>query len=199
MKSPQAARDPRPCEGEPGPARPRDACGRIPRAAHGVSDHRTARHADVHRTAVAPLRCKLPHARRAAGRHAIWCGAQRHRSGRRSGATANRATRSSRSRRRSRCRPGSAAAAPMLPRPSSDWRGCGAARRSRCSATSASGIGADVAFFLSGGTALGLGRGEEIYPLVDLPPHWIVDRAAAVWRVDGGSVLLVRRRSRRPD
>ena len=38
----------------------------------------------------------------------------------------------------------------------------------------ASGIGADVAFFLSGGTALGLGRGEEIYPLVDLPPHSIV-------------------------
>ncbi len=37
-----------------------------------------------------------------------------------------------------------------------------------------SGIGADVAFFLSGGTALGLGRGEEIYPLVDLPPHWVV-------------------------
>ena len=35
-------------------------------------------------------------------------------------------------------------------------------------------IGADVPFFLSGGTALGLGRGEEIYPLVDLPPHWIV-------------------------
>ncbi len=38
----------------------------------------------------------------------------------------------------------------------------------------AAAIGADVAFFLSGGTALGLGRGEEIYPLVDLPPHWIV-------------------------
>jgi 4-diphosphocytidyl-2-C-methyl-D-erythritol kinase len=35
-------------------------------------------------------------------------------------------------------------------------------------------IGADVPFFLSGGTALGLGRGEEIYPLVDLPPHSIV-------------------------
>jgi 4-diphosphocytidyl-2-C-methyl-D-erythritol kinase len=35
-------------------------------------------------------------------------------------------------------------------------------------------IGADVPFFLAGGTALGLGRGEEIYPLVDLPPHWIV-------------------------
>lgn len=38
----------------------------------------------------------------------------------------------------------------------------------------AGGIGADVAFFLSGGTALGLGRGEEIYPLVDLPPLSIV-------------------------
>jgi 4-diphosphocytidyl-2-C-methyl-D-erythritol kinase len=38
----------------------------------------------------------------------------------------------------------------------------------------AAGIGADVPFFLSGGTALGLGRGEEIYPLVDLPGHWIV-------------------------
>jgi 4-diphosphocytidyl-2-C-methyl-D-erythritol kinase len=38
----------------------------------------------------------------------------------------------------------------------------------------ASGVGADVPFFLSGGTALGLGRGEEIYPLVDLPQHWVV-------------------------
>src|SRR3954453_13297038 len=38
----------------------------------------------------------------------------------------------------------------------------------------AAGIGADVAFFLSGGTALGLGRGEEIYPLVDMPPHFLV-------------------------
>ena len=41
-------------------------------------------------------------------------------------------------------------------------------------ARSAPTIGADVPFFLSGGTALGLGLGEEIYPLVDLPPHWIV-------------------------
>lgn len=38
----------------------------------------------------------------------------------------------------------------------------------------AAAIGSDVPFFLSGGTALGLGRGEEIYPLVDLPRHWIV-------------------------
>jgi 4-diphosphocytidyl-2-C-methyl-D-erythritol kinase len=38
----------------------------------------------------------------------------------------------------------------------------------------AAALGADVPFFLSGGTALGLGRGEEIYPLADLPRHWIV-------------------------
>jgi 4-diphosphocytidyl-2-C-methyl-D-erythritol kinase len=38
----------------------------------------------------------------------------------------------------------------------------------------AAAIGADVPYFLSGGTALGLGRGEEIYPLVDLPTHWVV-------------------------
>ena len=60
----------------------------------------------------------------------------------------------------------------------------------------AGGIGADVAYFLSGGTALGLGRGEEIYPLVDLPTHWVVDRAAAVRHLDRRGVLLVRRGSR---
>jgi 4-diphosphocytidyl-2-C-methyl-D-erythritol kinase len=38
----------------------------------------------------------------------------------------------------------------------------------------AASIGADVPFFLSGGTALGLGRGDEIYPLADLPRHWVV-------------------------
>ena len=38
----------------------------------------------------------------------------------------------------------------------------------------ASNLGADVPFFLSGGTALGLGRGDEVYPLADLPRHWIV-------------------------
>ena len=35
-------------------------------------------------------------------------------------------------------------------------------------------LGADVPFFLSGGTALGLGRGDEIYLLADWPRHWVV-------------------------
>ena len=35
-------------------------------------------------------------------------------------------------------------------------------------------LGADVPFFLAGGTALGLGCGDEIYPLADLPRHWVV-------------------------
>ena len=34
---------------------------------------------------------------------------------------------------------------------------------------SPSGLGADVPFFLHGGRALGIGRGDEIYPLPDVP------------------------------
>ena len=50
------------------------------------------------------------------------------------------------------------------------WRlGLSRARLMAIAAT----LGADVPFFLVGGTALGLGRGDEIYPLADLParPH----------------------------
>jgi 4-diphosphocytidyl-2-C-methyl-D-erythritol kinase len=35
-------------------------------------------------------------------------------------------------------------------------------------------LGADVPFFLVGGTALGLGRGDDIYPLADLPAVHVV-------------------------
>ena len=38
----------------------------------------------------------------------------------------------------------------------------------------ASGLGADVAFFLHGGRALGIGRGDEIYPLPDLPRRQVL-------------------------
>src|SRR5688500_5001742 len=35
-------------------------------------------------------------------------------------------------------------------------------------------LGSDVPFFFVGGTALGLGRGEEVYPLAQLPRYWVV-------------------------
>ncbi len=35
-------------------------------------------------------------------------------------------------------------------------------------------LGSDVPFFLVGGTALGLGRGEEVYPLENLPRYHVV-------------------------
>lgn len=38
----------------------------------------------------------------------------------------------------------------------------------------AAALGSDVPFFLVGGTALGLGRGDDIYPLVDLPRTYVV-------------------------
>jgi 4-diphosphocytidyl-2-C-methyl-D-erythritol kinase len=38
----------------------------------------------------------------------------------------------------------------------------------------AAGLGADVPFFLFGGTALGISKGEEIYPLPDAPPRTLL-------------------------
>ena len=38
----------------------------------------------------------------------------------------------------------------------------------------AASLGADVPFFLWGGTMLGLGRGDRLFPLVDFPRHWAV-------------------------
>jgi 4-diphosphocytidyl-2-C-methyl-D-erythritol kinase len=34
-------------------------------------------------------------------------------------------------------------------------------------------LGADVPFFLDGGTALGLDRGDRLFPLIDQPPTWV--------------------------
>lgn len=66
----------------------------------------------------------------------------------------------------------------------------------------AAAVGADVPFFLLGGTVLGLGRGDDIYPLVDLPrtyvvivrPHFGVSTAEAYGWFDDEP----RRRSREP-
>jgi len=35
-------------------------------------------------------------------------------------------------------------------------------------------LGADVPYFLIGGSCLGMGRGDELYPLADLPRWWVV-------------------------
>jgi 4-diphosphocytidyl-2-C-methyl-D-erythritol kinase len=40
--------------------------------------------------------------------------------------------------------------------------------------TIAARLGSDVPFFFVGGTALGLGRGDEVYPLAELPRWWVV-------------------------
>ena len=37
-----------------------------------------------------------------------------------------------------------------------------------------SSLGADVPYFFEGGTALGLDRGDLLFPLVDAPPAWVV-------------------------
>jgi 4-diphosphocytidyl-2-C-methyl-D-erythritol kinase len=38
----------------------------------------------------------------------------------------------------------------------------------------AASLGSDVPYFLVGGTALGIGRGEEVYPLPDQPQRWLL-------------------------
>ena len=53
-------------------------------------------------------------------------------------------------------------------------------------------LGADVPYFLVGGTALGLGRGEMLYPLPDVPSMGVLVVKPVVRRVDGGRVPLVR-------
>jgi 4-diphosphocytidyl-2-C-methyl-D-erythritol kinase len=37
----------------------------------------------------------------------------------------------------------------------------------------AAGLGADVAFFLDGGTSLGVERGDLLFPMIDLPVTWV--------------------------
>jgi 4-diphosphocytidyl-2-C-methyl-D-erythritol kinase len=52
-------------------------------------------------------------------------------------------------------------------------------------------LGSDVPFFLHGGTALGLGRGAEVYPLPDLPSHHalVVSTGVHVFTADAYRLL----------
>jgi len=43
-----------------------------------------------------------------------------------------------------------------------------------CVSDAAVRLGADVPFFLEGGTVLGLGRGDVLFPLIDRPREWVV-------------------------
>ena len=74
-------------------------------------------------------------------------------------------------------------------------RGAGAAvarrRRPTVCARSRRTLGADVPFFLEGGTALGLERGDLLFPLIDRRPPWVVLVAAGFRRQHEGRVRLV--------
>ena len=68
----------------------------------------------------------------------------------------------------------------------------------------AAGVGADGPFFLVGGTAFGVGRGDEVYPLAELPRHWAVIAVpprrvstAAAYRWMDHDVAATARRGRR--
>jgi 4-diphosphocytidyl-2-C-methyl-D-erythritol kinase len=69
-------------------------------------------------------------------------------------------------------------------------------------------LGADVPFFLDGGTALGIGRGDVLFPLIDQPPAWVTlaipsfgvsTREAYLWFDQAsGPAIVPRRSARRP-
>ena len=68
---------------------------------------------------------------------------------------------------------GLAAAAPTRPRRCRCWRGSGAVRRCRCFARCRR-RSVGCAVLSVGRHGARPGRGEEMYPLVDLPRHWVV-------------------------
>ena len=64
---------------------------------------------------------------------------------------------------------GSSDAAAALRALAKRWRVGGAQVREAAAA-----LGADVPYFLEGGTVLGLERGDVLFPLIDQPPAWVV-------------------------
>ena len=124
-----------------------------------------------------------------------WSGARPSVCGRRPDAAARRATSRSAWRSGFRCRPGLAAAAATRPRRCARsgrlWR----VDDGDACAPIAAALGADVPYFLEGGTALGLDRGDLLFPLVDLPGRVGRAGAARLRRQHGGRVRVVGRRA----
>ena len=52
----------------------------------------------------------------------------------------------------------------------------------------AASLGADVPYFLEGGTVLGLDRGDRLYPLVDHRAAWVTLVLPGVRRQHGGGI-----------
>jgi len=62
-------------------------------------------------------------------------------------------------------------------------------------------LGSDVPFFLQGGRAVGLGRGEELYPLPEQKRQWMIlaTPAVHVWTVEAYRALAASRDALTPD
>ena len=104
----------------------------------------------------------------------------------------SRATRTCGSRRRFRPRPGWVVAAPMQRRARRPQHALGSPAASTRAGAVGAELGADVPFFLQGGTALGAGRGDELYPVDDVCRLRRRRHQAVVWRVDGRRLPLAR-------
>ena len=60
-------------------------------------------------------------------------------------------------------------------RPCWGWLGCSDSTSAAATCCIVAGqLGSDVPFFLLGGTALGIGRGSEVYPLEELPKRHVL-------------------------
>ena len=175
MAADRSLRVPRVRENQPRPSRARRARGRLSRAA----DHRFSRsrsHDTLTFTRVAAVRsgsdCDDPDCP-ADARNLVWRAAELVW---KAGGPARRAAR----RRRAICQ-----ADPDRRR---DWAAAAATRRPPCARSPRSGasdcrralraiaaaLGADVPYFLEGGTALGLDRGDRLFPPGRRPRAWVV-------------------------
>ena len=153
----------------------RGAAGRLPRGSDDPAGDRSLRSRERVDARRGPfeIRCDMPGVPidrtnlvwKAAQQ--LWDAAGRERRTARRGRDARRRT--------FRCRRVSVVAAAMRPPRFWAFAACGScACPTRRSHAIAARLGSDVPFFLVGGTALGLGRGEEVYPLDDLPRLWVV-------------------------